>query len=609
MRTRTPAAARRNPQAARAFFLEAAQWVAQDELAKAEAALDQHLKLAPESWPGLCMKALLAEQTHRYALVESILPSLLHAKPDYAEGYCQWGRICVATGRHDAACAHFQRALQHKPDLHTAQFGLGEAYRHLGRTADAARLFQAVLQAVPQSVDAHFQLGELHRAQGDISAAMSAYKEVLALDPTHRPAASSYLFCQHYVPGVDAAQRLASARALGPIFSTSTRNPSSFKNTWAPERPLRVGVVSGDLRRHPVGTLLEPVLAHVTQHAWHWTAFSNHAKDDAVTQRLRPHFAAWHDVYTWTDAQVVQAIRQAEIDILIDLSGHTGGHRLAVFGARAAPLQISWLGYFGSTGLPDMDGLLVDPHSVPESESAYYTEAVVKLPQSRWCVAPLEGAPPVGPLPASAGQGFTFACFQELGKVNDEVLRVWRHIVAAVPQSRLRIQSVRLGYNDVKDALIRRMHAAGFQPHQFQLCGPAPHGQYLASYADVDLVLDTFPYPGGMTTVEALWMGVPTLTLALPGMLGRQGASLLAAAGLPDWVCPTPGEYAQRAIALAQPDALARQYLADLRAGMRQRLQASPLMNASQFTADLYTALRLLWRQHCACQPTGPTKR
>jgi protein O-GlcNAc transferase len=596
------AQAQRSQQDARAYFVEAARWVGEENLAKAEVALDQHLRLAPQSWPGLSMKALLAEQTHRYALVESILPGLLHAKPDYAQGHSQWGRVCVATGRLDAACGHFQRALQYDPTLRSAQLGWAAACRQLGRTAEALALLHAVLEAEPQSVDAHFQMGEWHRAQGDIQAAMLAYKQVLALDPQHGPAASSWLFCQHYVPSIGPAQRLESAQLLGPLFSGADQFFPNFKNTWDPERTLRVGVMSGDLRRHPVGHLLEPVLAQLQHHDWQWTAFANSADSDALTQRLRPHFAAWHDVHTWTDAVLLNAIREARVDILIDLSGHTAGHRLAVFGARAAPLQVSWLGYFGSTGLPEMDALLADPHSVPADESAFYSEEVLCLPKSRWCFAPPLNAPPVSPLPVLAGQSFTFGCFQELGKINDEVLQAWQHIVSTVPQSRLRLQSVRLGYTDVMEATSNRMRKAGFEPHQFQLCAPQSHDEYLASYAGVDLVLDTFPYPGGMTTVEALWMGVPTLTLAWPGMLGRQGASLMTAAGLGDWVCHSLNEYKQRAVALAQSGPVQRQHLSDLRAGLRAHLEGSALMDASAFTADLYSTLRQFWRRHCGRQ-------
>ncbi|OYU32342.1 MAG: peptide-binding protein [Comamonadaceae bacterium PBBC2] len=598
---RPPAAdAQRNQQAARQHFVEAATWISQDELAKAEACLDRHLQLAPGSWPGLCMKALLAEQTQRYALAESILPGLLQAKPDYAEGHCQRGRVCAATGRLDEALLHFERALQLNPALQSALHGMGAACQTLGRYADALALYEGMLRNTPDAPVTLFQLAELQRAQGDIGNAVATYRRVLRADQGHLQAASNLLFCEHYLPEVNAAQRLASARALGALFSASVKAATRSQCSLEPERSLRVGLVSADLRRHPVGYLLEPVLRHVHQHAWQWIAFSNQQQEDTLTAQLRPFFSEWHTVANWSDAALAQRIVDADIDILIDLSGHTAGHRLGVFAARPAPLQISWLGYFGSTGLAEMDYLLADAQSVPPAEFQNYTESVWRLPQSRFCCAPPAQAPAVSPLPALAGQPFTFGCFQELAKVNDTVLNAWLQILRAVPKSRLRIQSVRLGYTDVMQAFSERLLAAGFQPSQFQLYGPATYGQYLQTYGEVDMVLDTFPYPGGMTTVEGLWMGVPTLTLSLPGMLGRQGASLLAGAGLHEWICTSVDDYTRRAIALASPKPAQRQELADLRARLRSQLQSSPLLDAARFTADLYTALRQLWRQRCA---------
>ena len=303
---------------------------------------------------------------------------------------------------------------------------------------------------------------------------------------------------------------------------------------------------------------------------------------------------------SWSDEALLKCITDANIDILIDLSGHTAGHRLPVFAARAAPVQLSWLGYFGSTGVANIDHLLVGPQCVPDAEASFYTESIVRLPQSRFCWAPPLDAPGVSPLPAQAGQPFTLGCFQELAKINDVVLRTWLQILNATPDARLRLQSVRLGYTAVAAQWAQKLLALGFKSEQFQLRGPSTHAAYLAAYAEVDMVLDTFPYPGGLTTLEALWMGVPTLTLAAPGILGRQGASLMAAAGLQDWVCHSTDEYITKAIALAAPGVLPREQLRQIRAGLRQQVQASPLLDAAQFTTDLYSTLRALWNQHCA---------
>ena len=293
-------------------------------------------------------------------------------------------------------------------------------------------------------------------------------------------------------------------------------------------------------------------------------------------------------------------MKDEHIDILLDLSGHSAGNRLTLFAAKPAPIQVSWLGYFGTTGLPVMDYALADPQSVPESEAQWFTERVWRLPHTRLCFSPPLRAPDVSGLPVLAGRPFTFGCFQELTKINASVLDAWKRIMLASPHARLRVQSVRLGYPDVMAAFAQRLRDAGLSDAQFQLVGPAPRDNYLAAYADVDLVLDTFPYPGGTTTVEAMWMGVPTLTLATPGMLGRQGAALLVNAGLPDWICNNPEAYVAQAIAWASPEGERRQRLSDLRAQLRPQLMKSPLMDAQHFAVDLDQALRGMWRDWCA---------
>lgn len=581
---------------AKALFAEAVQWVEQDELLKADAVLDRHLKLAPGSWPGLCLKAMLAAQLQHHAVAEQIWTQLLKARPDYADGHCQLGLVCEATGRLQEALVHFQRALALNPLTRGAGQGLATVYQKLGRYSDAMALYQQALQAEPDAVQTHFGIATLYQAQTDMPAAVAAYRQVLQRDPRHLLAGSNLLFCEHYLPGRDAAARLQSARAIAqqypqPAAATSPVQPGQ-------QRPLRIGVVSADLRRHPVGYFLEAVLRHVDQHPWQWVVFSNYAgPDDELTARLRPHCAAWHTISALSDAAAAQCIRKEGIDVLIDLSGHTAGNRLAVFAARAAPVQLSWLGYFSTTALPAMDYVLADPCSVPESEAQFFTEQVWRLPHTRLCFAPPDGAPDVTPLPVRSGRAFTFGCFQELAKLNPAVLQAWSRILEGTPSARLRIQSVRLDYPEQRAAFAQRLVQAGLPLDRCDLHGAMSRSDYLQAYANVDVVLDSFPYPGGTTTVEALYMGVPTLTVAMPGMLGRQGAALLTAAGLPDWVCASVEDYVQRGIGIARGQNPPHADLATLRQRLRDQVQLSPLMDAQRFAADLYTALRGMAKQ------------
>nr|WP_315491558.1 tetratricopeptide repeat protein [uncultured Rhodoferax sp.] len=580
---------------AKALFVEAVQWVEHEELGKADAALDRHLQLAPGSWPGLCLKAMLAAQLQRHAIAENIWAQLLKARPDYADGYCQLGLICEATGRLQEAVAHFQRALALNPAARGAGNGLATVYQKMGRFAEAMALYQQVLRAEPDSLQTQFAIATLHQAQNHMHDAVAAYRQVLQRDPHHLLAGSNLLFCEHYLPERDGASRLQSALAIAQQYRVPV---APVANTPAgaggAERPLRVGVVSADLRRHPVGYFLEAVFHHVGEHAWQWVVFSNSADGhgDELTARLRPHCTAWHDIANVSDAAVVQCITKADIDVLIDLSGHTAGNRLAVFAARAAPVQVSWLGYFATTALSTMDYVLADPHSVPESESGFFTETVWRLPHTRLCFAPPHGAPNVSAMPAQSGRAFTFGCFQALAKINTTVLQTWNRILAGAPKARLRIQSVGLDYPEQRTAFETRLVQAGLPLDRITLHGTSTRADYLQAYAEVDAVLDTFPYPGGTTTVEALWMGVPTLTLATPGMLGRQGAALLTAVGLPEWVCNTVDAYVQRAVDLATDASSLQIDLVLLRKQLRGKVQISPLMDARRFASDLYAALR-----------------
>ena len=584
----------------KALFVEAATWLEQNELAKAEQALDRHLALAPHSWPGLCLKAMLAGQTQRYALAEQIWCALLKSRPDYADGHCQLGLVCEAMGRLGESEGHFQRALVLDPACHTAHAGLGAVYRKQGLYDAALQAYRQAQQIHPQDAQTLFGVGTVLQAMGDIGEAVAAYRQVLGLDPQHTLAASNLLFCQHFLADVDAAHRFATAKTLGPVFARQTPVRLAPHPQPDPERPLRIGVVSADLRRHPVAYFLETVLAALSNMRSQWIAFSNTSQSDEWTARLRPFFAAWHPIEHLSDAAAAQCVVDEKIDILLDLSGHTAGNRLAVFAASCAPIQLSWLGYFSTTGLPAMDYVLADTHNVPETEAQWFTEKIWRLPQTRLCFSPPVRAPDVSAPPVLAGRPFTFGSFQELAKINNSVLKTWARILSALPYARLRVQSVRLGYPDVMAAFAQHLRDAGLSDAQFQLFGPATRDNYLAAYADVDLVLDTFPYPGGTTTVEALWMGVPTLTLATPGMLGRQGAGLLANAGLPDWICSNTDTYVAQAVAWASPEGERRQQLSDLRAQLRPQLLASPLMDARQFAVDLDGALRGMWRVWCA---------
>jgi predicted O-linked N-acetylglucosamine transferase (SPINDLY family) len=361
-------------------------------------------------------------------------------------------------------------------------------------------------------------------------------------------------------------------------------------------------LVSADLHQHPVGYFLRDVLLALASTAvssgdLRLLAYANDPTSDELTQSIRPVFEAWHTVDLWTDERLAAQIRSDGVDILVDLSGRTAGNRLPVFAAKPAPLQVSWLGYFASTGLPQMDAILADPVCVPEGEESLYVEQVVRLPHTRLCMSPPVAAPEPS-VPPVLNNGFiTFGCYQTLPKINAGVLAAWAHILTACPQARLRLQAPQFSDAGQLARFGERLHAAGIDAARVDLLPPVSRAQYLDSYSQVDILLDTFPYPGGTTTAEALWMGVPTLTLAMPGMLGRQGQAMLCNLGLHDWVTHSESDYVAQAVAWGQGGDQVAKRLQSLRQQVRSQAASSPLFDAPRFARDWWAAMQGLWRQ------------
>jgi protein O-GlcNAc transferase len=569
------------------------------DLHAADQALDQHLARAPQSWTGLCLKAILAAETHREVQAEQIWLQLVERNPAYAEGHTNLGLMYKRMGRVDEAEAHLRKALSLSPDLSGAHHNLGMVLMDRDRMDDALAAFERALELEPNAAQTRFNIGVLWQGRMQFDRACAAYRETLRLAPSHQGAMNNLVFCLQYLPDCAPETRLAVARELGQTLCASVTQRSAWNVTFEPSRRLRVGFVSGDLRTHPVGYFLETLFRGLGETSLEFHAYSNHPTDDELSARLRARFAGWHHVDTWNDEALEARIVADGIDVLIDLAGHSALNRLPLFARRPAPVQMSWLGYFATTGLPTMDWVLADPVCVPPGEEKWFVEKVERLPHTRLCFAPPANAPQVSPLPAATAEHFTFGCFQDLAKINDEVLALWAQVLAACPHAILRLQSAPLTRPEPRERFVKRLLDAGISAAQLRLFGSVARESYFASYGEVDVVLDTFPYPGGTTTCEALWMGVPTLTLAQPGMLGRQGEGLLAAVGLTDWVARSKDQYLTKAIRAASPDPRVRKGLAELRAGLRDHLVTTPVFDARRFAMDWESAIRRIWNRRC----------
>ncbi|HEX8956076.1 MAG TPA: peptide-binding protein, partial [Burkholderiaceae bacterium] len=409
---------------------------------------------------------------------------------------------------------------------------------------------------------------------------------------------SNLLFSCNYLPHESGAALLEHARRYGAAAEKRARPYLSWSNTPDPARQLRIGLVSADLRRHPVGYFLEDVLAalhreHGASLAFH--AYANSLQQDELSRRLQAHCAAWHTVFGMSDEQLARLIHGEAIDILIDLSGHTTGTRLPMFAWKPAPLQISWLGYFATTGLAAIDYFVADPWALPPGDEADFSEAVWRLPETRLCLGVPDCDLAPSPLPALARGHVTFGCCNGASKLGEEVIALWARILHAVPASRLLLKNLQFSDPSRRADMQGRFASRGIAPERLLLEGPSPREEYLRTYERIDIALDPFPYPGGTTTAEALWMGVPVLTLSGRRFLARQGVGLLANAGLPGWIAADAEDYLAKAIAAAADlPALAR-----LRAGLRAQVLASPLFDAPRFAGHFETMLREMWRDWC----------
>jgi predicted O-linked N-acetylglucosamine transferase (SPINDLY family) len=535
----------------------------------------------------------------------------LALNPDYAEAHVNLGNVLKDQEKLDAAIASYQRALALEPDHVHAHNNLGNAFKAQSKLAQAIGHYRQAIVLQPDFALAHSNLGAALLDQGNLPDAIASFRMALALEPHYFATHSNLLLAMCLDTGSSQAAYIAEAARYGDHVAAVAQpfnhwdaaadwdwhqdaGQDSDRASGHNAPVLRVGVVSGDLREHPVGFFLESVLAHLNPAQVALVAYSTQPKEDALTARIKPRFQAWRTIARLSDADAAQQIHDDGIHILIDLAGHTAHNRLPLFAWKAAPVQVSWLGYFASTGVPGMDYLLADRIAVPPNHAGHFSESLFYLPGTRLCFtppAPLD-ALPVAALPASRNGYVTFGCFQNLTKLNDSVLAVWQQIFAALPQARLRLQNRQMNCPAARQTLQQRLERIGITPERVTLQGYLPRQLYLVAHNEIDLILDTFPYPGGTTTCEALWMGVPTLTLAGDTMLARQGASLLSCAGLADWVAHDADAYvAQALVRAADPDRLAQ-----LRAGLRQQVMASALFDAPRFALQLEQAWQAMWR-------------
>jgi protein O-GlcNAc transferase len=503
--------------------------------------------------------------------------------------------------RYEEAERCIRRALALDPGSTEAEVALGHTLFLQGAYSQAVDRFRRALAIKPGLAQAHYRLGNALTQQGQITEAEECYRRAIALKPDYSVAYANLAFTMNYDAEASPAELYAAHRAWAALFPQTLDR--TYANDRRPERRLRIGYVSGDFREHAVAYFFEPLLASHNHSEVEVFCYSSldEADEDSTTARLKSLAEHWISILRQDDKNVAKRIRADRIDILVDLGGYTTASRITVFAMKPAPVQATWLGYLNTTGLATIEYRMSDAIVDPEGEADQFnSETLVRLRPPFLCFRPFDQAPHVSVLPARRSGHLTFGSFNNLPKLTPGVIKLWATLLHSVPESRLLIKTEQMSDAPTAKKLRSRFADEGIAPNRIAVLGSqVSTADHLSRYSLVDIALDSFPFNGVTTTCEALWMGVPVVTLPGDRPYGRVGTSLLASTGLQEFVVGTPEAYVEKAANLGAD--LSR--LSELRSGLRDRIRSSPLCDGAGFARAIEQAYRRMWEGWCFNQP------
>lgn len=610
--------------------------VEQNQLDEAEIVLSRAANLQPDNAGVFYNWALSALVAGR--LPDSIirLEQATTLNPSFAPAWVNLGLCYRRLGDVDRARTSYEKAIEVDPGLFDAHLNIAKLATRMGDYVRAKEAGAAALGLNPESEEAHYNIGYLHTRIPEYQAALHHYeraleinpnaeeaannrarpllslgrrteaydslKKAVEIDPLYAAAHSNMIFFMQYDPLVSAQDIWAEARSWNEKYTPpSVTSPTPTSRD--PDRVLRVGYLSPHLVQHPIGYFLEPVLAHHSTEQVEVICYDDSEVRDEQKEALKAAINPLHDVSTIGHDALAERIRADGIDILVDLDGHSGPNRLPVFARRGAPIQITWAGYVGTTGLDAMDYLITDSRQTVDADLPLMTEQPVYMPGNYVTLAPIDSAPAVGSSPSQENGFVTFACFNGLDKINEAVVTVWADVLKAVPGSQLRLVTFDLADATVRARIEQMFAEHGISADRLRLKGKLSRADLLAAYNTIDIALDPFPYSGGLTTLEALWMGVPVITKRDGDRFAsRHSTTHLTAVGLTEFIADDAEDYVARAVSLAA-DADRR---ANLRVTLRETMRSSPLCNGAAFTQALENAYRIMWQRFCAGAPKAP---
>jgi predicted O-linked N-acetylglucosamine transferase (SPINDLY family) len=536
----------------------------------------------------------------RFAQAAEAFRRALVLNPSHLAARNNLGNVLQAQGRNEQALETYLEAIRLDPGFVNAYNNASAAARALGRMDDAARLLREAIALRPDFHVTHGNLGNVLKDIGQMEEAILCFRRALELDPGDAVTHSNLAYAVSFLPGCSAQAILDENRRWDLAHGRpAAGGQGRFDNPADPARRLRIGYVSPDFREHCQSLFTLPLLSHHDHRQVEVFCYAKVPRPDAVTRRIQGLADHWRDTEGLDDAEVAELVRADRIDILVDLTMHMSNGRPGTFARKPAPIQAAWLAYPGTTGLSAMDYRLTDPYlDPPGTHDDWYSETSIRLPDTFWCYDPLTAEPEPGPLPALASGRVTFGSLNNFCKVTPAVVAQWARVLAAVPDSRLLLLSQPGSH---RQRVLDGMAAGGVQAERIEFAAFRPRLEYLALYRQVDLGLDTFPYNGHTTSLDAFWMGVPVVTRLGETVVGRAGWSQLRNLGLSELAGANDDAFVRLAVDLARD--LPR--LASIRAGLRARMEASPLMDAARFARNLEAAYRDMWQRWCAERGSG----
>ena len=592
-----------SPEDASLWMMLANAQVSSGRLEEVVHSCDRIIALQPENAVAYSNRGIALYSLRRLRHAEQAFRTALSLDPSLASAANNLGMVLKDLGRNTEAMQVFEKLIADNPRVPPVQraslhANLALVQLRCNLFEEAEKSCRIALQLDQSCVPAHNNLAQALKERGLLAESIAQQRVAIRLSPEGAGMHSNLLLDLNYLPGYDARECAREHRLWGERYGAPGGNIAAHSNTPDPDRKLRIGYLSPDFRAHSVAFFIEPLLSAHDRGRVEVTCYANLLRPDTMTQRLRGIADRWRNVWGLDDEKLARLVRRDGIDILVDLAGHTSGNRLRVFGMKPAPIQVSWLGYPNTTGMREMDYRFTDEWADPPGASdELYTETLVRLPKGFLCYKPLDDCPEVSAPPLSRNGHITFGCFNNSAKINNEVLDVWCDILIEMPDARLLMKSKQLHGSGLHERFRSEFARRGVDPSRVEMLGrvESTH-EHLALYGRVDIALDTFPYNGTTTTCEALWMGVPVITLAGDRHAGRVGVSLLTQLNLGEFIAANTDSYVALAVSLARDPTR----LGARRSMLRKHMRDSTLCDAGDFARRVEMAYAGFWRKWCA---------